>query len=161
LDKFNEQLQDEILSGNVMGALDKYTKLQESAKLETQKRTHGALTKALTDLSEKPYYEDIYQDMEKTANELVAKGYPPDAAAETAYFRAKADHLEKTRGGGSDDDVPLSMASGGKRPAKDKTTKLPEAFERAYERDKQDGLVKDRQDFVNSLSPQVRAQHGL
>lgn len=154
----NEQLQDDILSGRVTDALDKYMKINEAVRQTVSTQTQQKLQKAITDLSEKPYYEDIYADIQKKAEELVGKQYPPDAAAETAYYYALSKRAEKSSNEGEGS---LSMASGGKPKPKKTATTLPDKFEAAFQRDKADGLFKTREEFISNLSPKVRETYGL
>lgn len=163
IDKFNSQLQELILQGNVVEALQKFSQLHElmnkNKSNELTKQTDNALAK----LSDKPYYKDIYPKVEKEAKSLVKKGYPPEAAVEYAYQSARADHLETLMGGGGKDtDTGLDMETGGRR-GKDKTstTKLPEPFEAAYQRDKKAGLFKDRNEFKAALNASIKEQYGI
>lgn len=160
LDKFNEQLQEKIFSGNVTGAMAMYNQVNEQTKTNLAKNQQTQTAKAIASYSDRPYYKEIYQNMTKIAQEAVGKGFPPDAAAEHAYEKAKAGHFEKQLGGGKDTDG-LEMLTGGRRTSTTKTPKLPPAFKEAYARDKAKGLFKDEQDYINHLSPRVREAHGL
>ena len=76
----------------------------------------------------------------------------------TAYAEAHAAHLS---GKGEDTDGSLDLASSGRRANTTVPGKLPPEFEKAYQRDKEKGLFKDRKEFVENLSPNVRAANNL
>ncbi len=162
--QFNEKLQEKIFAGDVTGALQDFMNVQEHAKQNLTKTQKVQTDRAVTSFSDKPYYKDIYQDMEKIARDTVAQGFPPEAAAVFAYNTAKANYLEaKIAGGGNrgDDDSSLDMLPGGKRQPNKKAIKLPAQFKAAFERDKMKGLFKDEQDYINNLSPAIRQKYGI
>lgn len=161
--QFNERLQEKIFAGDVTGAFQDFMAVQDQAKQNITKTQKVQTDRAITSYSDKPYYKDIYQDMEKIARDTVAQGFPPEAAALFAYNTAKGNYLEtKISGGGSDDrEGSLDMLPGGKRQQVKKTAKLPAQFKAAYERDKKRGLFKDEQDYINNLSPAIRQKYGI
>ena len=157
VEKFNNDLQEMILSGNVTGAIDKYLTVKEQAAQNLSQQQKTALNKDLSAFEEKPYYKEVFSDMQKKAQELVSNGYPPGPAANTAYHEAVAKHLM----GQSGEHENLTMTSGGRRRERAKPTKLPPAFQKAYERDKSKGLFSNEKEYIDNLSPNVRSQYGI
>ena len=158
LDKFNEQLQEKIFSGDVMGAFNmaKSVQTQADQNLSTQKTIET--DRALTALSDQPFYKDTFGEAQKIAHEAVQLGYPPEAAVEYGYNKAKANFLEKKLAG---DDGGLNLSEGGKPPPKTKAPKLPPEFKKAYERDKAKGLFKNEKEYIEALSPNIRTKYGI
>ena len=158
LAQFNEKLQEKIFSGDVVGAFQDFLSVNDRANKNLSQQQQTDLNKVISKYDEKPYYKDVFPDFEKRAKDLVSKkGYPVEAAAELAYQTSVSAHLvnaQKPHGN-------LDMTIGGKRTFSKETGKLPEQFEKAYQRDKAKGLFKDRKDYVESLSPQVRAQYEI
>ena len=60
LTKFNEQRQEEILSGDVYGAVDKILQVRDSMAQKVQQQRKQETDKAITKYSEEPYYKDIH-----------------------------------------------------------------------------------------------------
>jgi len=156
----NEELQEMIFAGDVTGAFEKFTKIQAQANTHQQKERDVATKRAVTEHSDKPYYKDIYPEMEKLSATLVSQGYPPKAAADMAYQTAKANHLESQVSGGNPS---LSMSSGSPRRGAPRSTsiQLPAAFKAAAERDIAKGLFKDEADYINNLSSGIREKYGI
>jgi hypothetical protein len=161
LKKFNEELQQKIFEGNVVDAFDLYSNMRARSQdiLTTQQKTMTA--KELTGYAEKPYYKEIYSDMKKIAEDVVRDGFAPKAAAEYAYHKAKAEHLEaKLRG--DTDDSDLGFVEGGKQSQRrERLNPLPPRFKEAMDRDIQDGIIKDEAEFRKQLHPAIRKQYGI
>ena len=158
LDEFNEKLQDMVLGGNVTGALQLYNQVQTQATENLTKTNRVQTDRALTSFSDEPYYKDVFKEAQSMAHDMVAKGFPPDTAAEYAYTKAEAKHLKKKLNPSTE---PQGMLEGGRRQPSDKKPKLPAQFKKAYERDKKKGFFKDEQDYINNLSPAIRAKYGI
>jgi hypothetical protein len=154
--QFNEQLFDRFMGGDVMGALNDYQNVTKTADSNLSAKKQAALEKEITAFSKDPTYKDIYPNLAEEASTLMKEGYPPKVAADTAFTRAKLRHLE---GKGDTDEGDLALATGGKHNMPAKTTKLPPEMEAAYQRDKE--MFKDRKEYIENLSPQIRAIHGL
>jgi hypothetical protein len=161
LKKFNEDLQSKIFSGDVMGAFRMMRDVEQRATTHITEQQKTQTAKALTEMSEKPFYKEIYADMKKIAEATISEGYPPKAAAEYAYYKAKADFLEQKVGGG-EEGRELGFVEGGRPPARTKTLKpLPPQFKEAMERDVKAGLFKNEEEWRKALHPSIRAQHGI
>jgi hypothetical protein len=156
--KFNEQLTEKILSGDVMGALDDYQKVKERANKNLTNTQTQALNKEMNNYTEKEHYKDVYADMKTLSTELVTQGWPPKAAAEHAYTKATLAFL---KGGSIPDGGAFEMTTGGRRVPAGKKPKLPPNFKAAYERDKAKGLFKTEQEFIDNLAPQIKAELGF
>jgi hypothetical protein len=153
---FNEQLFEQIMQGDVLGAFEKYTDTMKKADQSLSQAQQQELTKQLHSYSEKPHYKDVYPEMEKMAKDLINEGWPAKAAAETSYFKSVALHQ-----GGNDFRGSLGMTTGSRRTPTKKAPKLPPQFKEAFERDKDKGLFKTEQEFIDKLAPQIRKQYGL
>lgn len=158
LDEFNQKLQDMVLEGNVTGALQLYNQVQARATENLTKTNRIQTDKALTAFSEEPYYKDVFKDAQSLAHSLVAKGYSPEIAAEHAYTKTESKYLKKKLNPSAE---PQDMLGSGKRVVSNKKLKLPKQFKKAYERDKAKGLFKDEQEYINNLSPAIRAKYGI
>jgi hypothetical protein len=158
--KFNEQLQEKIFAGDVLGALQLAGQVQENAKQNLTKTKQTQTEKALISYSEKPFYKDIYSDMKTIALDAVNQGYPPEAAGEYAYHKAKADYLEK--GLNRDDgEGSLDMVGGGRSAPRTKKAALPQHMKDAAARDIQQGLYKDESEWIKALHPSIRKQYAI
>ena len=156
--KFNEQLQEKILSGDVMGAFDDYQKVKDRASKNLTNSQTQALNKELNNYTEKEDYKDVYADMQKLSGDLVQQGWPPKAAAEHAYTKASLAFL---KGGSIPDGGAFEMTTGGRRVPAGKKPKLPPEFKAACERDIAKGLFKDEKEFIDNLDPRIRKAHGF
>jgi len=156
---FNDQLQQKIFDGDVLGAILMATDVQNRAKDSLTKTQVREVEKNIISYSDKPYYKDIHSDMDKIAKEAIGQGVPPDWAVEHAYHKALSDHLSGSRN--NNDDGSLDMVGGGKQRTRTKEPKLPDNFKAAFERDKEKGLVKTEKEWIDLLSPKVRAQIGI
>jgi hypothetical protein len=159
--KFNEELLEQMLSGDVTGAIEKYNKVQAQATQNLDATRQAQLNKATGALSDKPHYGEIKDEVNKHAAEAMKRGYPPEPAAEYGYTMAVNAKLQKQISG-DDDGSALHLESGGRFiPTVKSKGKLPPLFEEAYQRDKAKGLFKDRKEFIANLAPQIRVEHGL
>ena len=162
ISKFNEKLQEKIFSGDVMGAFKMYQDVQTQAQANLSKSQKTETDKLITNLSEKPYYKDIFKDVQNIAHDSVGKGIPPHIAVDLAYARAKSDHLEKVVGGGTGADTDnLGMLGGGKASPKDKGVGLPPEMKAAAQRDIADSLYKNEKEWAENLDPKLRKLYGL
>lgn len=156
--QLNEQWQERILAGDVLGVLKDWESIRKNAQRNLTESQKKALTSEATKYAERPEYKDIYPNMIEMASKLVdEEGYPPAAAMRTAYAESHAAHLS----GKGKGDEGLELASQGRRAPSKAPGKLPAQFEAAYQRDKAQGLFKDRKEFIESLAPQIRAQYEL
>lgn len=158
LAKFNETLQEKIFSGDVMGAFRMMQQVQDTAKIQITKQQKVAADRAITQYSDKPFYKDVYQDMQKIAHEAVGNNYPPEVAAELAYNKAIA---QRSINKAKQDPSKLTVLSGGGKGPKVQTPKLPDAFKAAAKRDIAKGLFKNEAEYIDHLSPQVRQKYGI
>ena len=157
---FNDQLQQKIFEGDVLGAIQMATDVQNRARDTLSKTQVREVEKNIISYSDKPFYKDIHSDMDKIAKEAITQGVPPEWAVEHAYHKALSDHLSGNRGNNNDDGS-LDMVGGGKQQRKTKVPILPDNFKAAFERDKEKGLVKTEKEWIDLLSPKVRAQIGI
>jgi len=160
LQQKNREFHEQILSGNVIEAVQGITSILESAKSNLTQKQKIDTDKAITTYSSQPFYKDIQPEMRNIAHKAVERGYPPGAAAEYAYFKARTEYSENRQ---SDDQeaTSLSMIGSGRRSPETKEPKLPPEFKDAFERDKEKGLFKDEADYIACLSPKTRKAHGL
>ena len=157
---FNEQLQQKIFEGDVLGAIQMATDVQNRAKDTLTRGQLNEVDRKIISYAEKPFYKDIHSDMDKIAKEAITQGVPPEWAVEHAYHKALATHLSGNRG--SDGDGSLDMVSGGKPHKREgKEPKLPDNFKAACERDIAKGLYKNEKEWVAALSPTIKAQYGF
>jgi len=157
LEKFNEDISAEFFT-NPYNAFKKMMDVYQGTQTTLSKNQKTQTDKMLLKYSDQPYYKDIFSSMQKTAHEAVGQGYPPEAATEYAYQRAKSDYLEKQLRGTTDD---LDLLEGGIPNKQKKKIKLPPQFQAAYERDKAAGIFKNEEEYINSLAPQLRNQLGI
>ncbi|MHC4951867.1 MAG: hypothetical protein ACYTEU_12930 [Planctomycetota bacterium] len=160
-DKFSADLLDQALSGDFFGAVEKAISLRNRADANLSETRKTELVKDSRSYEDKPYYNDVKLEMDRLAAEAAAKGYPAKPANELAYNTAVREHLEKKYVGNIDEGS-LQLETGGRyTPASKGKAKLPPQFEEAYQRDKAKGHFKNRQEFLDNLSPQVRAQYEI
>jgi len=158
-DKFNQELLDMFLGGNVMGALDKAAQVTQSAKQNMTRQQSIDTDKAITTYSEDPYYKDIHSDVKSLAAEYVKEGYPVGPAVKMAFSESKLSFVEKK---GSDGGANLEMVGGGRRSQSTKKSKLPSVFKSACAKDIKDGLYTDEADWMkNGLTPKLRKKYGI
>ncbi len=155
--KFNEQLSQGLLGDNPLAAIQKAMTVIDSAKTNQSNAQKVQTDKAITAMSDQPYYKDIYPDMQKIAHE-VAGQMDSKMVADYAYTKAKANFMESQSNSGDPD---LGLLPGGKRVVIPKAGKLPEQFKQAFERDKAKGLFKDEADYIAHLSPEIRDKYGI
>lgn len=163
LDKINEKLQERILGGDVVGALDEYNQLNQRAQDNLSKMNKGKVDNILGTLKEQPFFEDIKDTVQKNAYGLVAGGYSPEDAASYAFEKARADFQGTllatlhTQNPGA-----LETLRGGKpTPPPEEKGKLPPDVEAACQRDINAEIVKDKDEWIANLAPALRAQYGV
>lgn len=161
LKKFNDKVSEKLFSGDAVGAMEMVLALKERARTNLTQMQNINLLKSITTYADQPYYEDVQQTMQQKAKELVASGYPPTAAAKTAYLEAKAEFLEKKIGGGRETKGIGLSQSGRSAGRSGKPVNLPPAFEKQCARDVADGIYKNREEWVKALSPKVRESLGI
>lgn len=158
---FNDKLQQKIFDGDVLGAIQMATDVQNRAKESLTKTQIREVEKNIVSYSDKPFYKDIYSDMDKIAKDAIIQGVPPEWAVEHAYHKALSDHLSGNRISNNDDGS-LDMVSGGKQYKRSgKEPKLPDEFKNACARDIASGLFKNEKEWIDNLSPKVRGQLGI
>ena len=158
---FNEKLQTMIFEGKVLEAYQLANDVQTRARTNISETQKTQTLQELTKFSDKPFYKEIYSEMKKSAEEVVGQGYPPEAAAEYGYFKAKSQFLE-TKLSGGDDEKDLGFVEGGRPPQRGtKVGKLPPQFQAAMERDIRDGLIKDEAEYRKTLHPSIRKAHNI
>lgn len=159
LKEFNQELLDQILSGDVVGALEKVSDVRAYAKKNITKQKQARLTKALTEHSEDPDYKDIYPDAEKIAQAEIAEGMDPKAAARLGLAKARVAHL--TGKAGTVDAGKLGVSGNGRRVQRTKVKQLPEAFKKQCAKDIADGIFKDEADYRKSIPLATRQRYGI
>lgn len=153
-----EKWLEKIFEGRIDEVVDEVDSIRDKKKQTLTQQVSVATKKAITEFNADPLYKDVYADTEKLAAQYLAKGYPPAAAAEVAFAKAKANHLENRASVNED----LGMASSGKKIPSSKKAKVPSHFKKSMERDIASGLYENEDDWVNNgLSDQIRAKYGL
>lgn len=158
-ERFNQELLDQALGGDMIGAFQKYEKVRDRANKNMSVAKEKQLTTALTKYSDDPQYKDIYPDMEKVARSAMGNGTAPEAAAELGLAKAKVAALERKFNNGND--VELSVSPNGKAVTRTKVKALPAEYQKAMKRDIAAGVFKDEQDYRNSMSPAAKARLGM
>jgi len=160
IDNFNQEVMSKWMAGDALGAYNMLQDVSNRAKNNLTQKQKSETDKFVVSHAEKPYYKDIFKEMQTMAHDLVDQGYPPQAAADAAYAKTSLAHLEKIKAGDSDTGD-LGMLEGGKKTKTAKKPVLPPQFKDACERDIEAGLFKDEQDWIANLAPNVRKAHGL
>jgi len=163
LDKLNEQWQERILSGDVMGVVNDINKFNQQAQDNLVKMNRKKVDSIMGSLKEQPLFDDIADKVKESAYTLVSSGYSAEDATSYAYEKARADRQAEllasleTQSPGT-----LETLRGGKRtPPPKEEGKLPPNAEKACQRDIAEGLFKDRKEWIDNLSPQLRVQYGV
>lgn len=154
-EKFNEEVSGQIFT-DPYGAFKRMMDVYQGTQNNLSKTQKTLVDKSLLTYSKTPYYKDIFSNMQKIAHDAVGQGFPPEAAAEYAFQKARADHLDKSTAPEN-----LDMLSGGISRKQRKPVKLPPQFQKAFERDRDAGIFKTEQEFVDNLSPKVRQELGI
>lgn len=161
--KLNEDWQNRILSGDVVGVLDEFSSLKQRAETEISQANANKVNSLVGGLSEEPFFNDLEKGVREMAMSLVQQGKDPQTAVDLAYNKARGNYLaglvanvHKTNPSA------LKMARGGSK-ANDAGSKgkLPPAFKERAAKDISDGLFKDEAEWIANLSPAIRKQHGI
>lgn len=155
MEKFSSDIQDEIFTDPV-SAIRKVVGVLDNAKTNLTKSQTVATDKAITAFSEDPVYKDCFTEAQKIARKAVVEGFPPDAAARLGFSEAKAKHLEPNT-----DATNLGMIGGGKQTKTTKQPTVPAQFKVQMRKDIDKGLFKDESEWIESLSPKVRATYNI
>jgi hypothetical protein len=164
ISKLNEDLQNEILSGNVVGALDAYYNLRTDAEKNVSQANQNKVNQLLDGLKEEPFWVDLEPHVRDSAMKYVQSGKDPETAVQIAYQKHRGDYL-----GGlvatihSTNPDALKMAKGGGKPPKEEGNKgkLPPEFKKRAAKDIAEGLFKDEKEWIESLAPAIRKQLGV
>lgn len=159
--EFDEQVQADFFAGKTSKAIGDVLDVRERVKINIATNKKIEVDKAITALSDQPYYKDIHGEMKAIAHEAVANGYPPDAAVKLAYNQAKGDHLQRKMDGDNPGSGDLDRLPGGTRQSRQTKTKLAPEFKKACEEGIAKGLFKDEQEYINYLNPAIRQQYGM
>jgi len=165
LAQLNERWQEQILSGNVVDVLDEYNSMVRKNNQEISTTNKRKITAILGQLEEaNPFVKDIKGDIHTTALELVGKGYTPEDAASFAFEKHRGDYLSGLVAMIQQDNPhiisTLKPSGGGVRPKGD-SGKWPDKAEKAYQRDKNAGIVKDRKEWTDATDPRVLGALGI
>ena len=160
IEKFNKDIFDQIMDGDPVGAFEKMGRVQTRAQKNLSKAQTTDMKKSITSYSDDPLYKDIYPEIESFAKDAVRQGYPPDAAAKMGFYQAKSDFQEK-RATSSHDPSDLEMSGGGRSTPRKSKTKLPLEFKEAASRDIAKGLFKDEQEYMDNMTPAIKAKYGI
>lgn len=161
--KLNEDWQNRILNGDVVGVLDEFTSLKSRAETEISQANISKVNQLMEGLSEQAFFGDIEKAVRETSISLVQQGKDPQTAVDLAYNKARADyfggllaHVNKTNPNA------LKLAKGGSKPETGEPKgKLPDDFKKRAEKDIADKLFKDEAEWIANLSPQIRKQLGV
>lgn len=160
--KFNEKLHSMILDGNVMEALTLVNKVNDEAKRRIKDADKKRLETAFSAIAEDPLMknEDVSKKIRDMADTLVQQGMDPKVAVSHAKTSVENETLRSMIASGQNVNLDM-LGSGGPKAPLTPDKKLPGNFEKAYLAGKEKGYFKDRQDYINSLDPRVRAELGL
>lgn len=166
LEAFNEDLYRQMMEGDVMGALQRATDVMQEAQTKLRDTKRKQVDDSVSSLTSDPVLKDFLSqhsdNVKKTAYTYAERGYSPLDAVKLAVANIELD-ARKEAALNPDNPVNTGMLEpgrGGKGPqSADK--KLPPQFEAAYQRDKEKGLFKDRNEYIANLSPRVREQFGI
>lgn len=161
--KLNEDWQNRILNGDVIGVLDEFSSLKTRAETEISQANMNKVNKLVEGFSEEPFFGELEKVVRESSVNLVQQGKDPQTAVDLAYNKARADYfgglvasVHKTNPNA------LKLAKGGSKPDTEGSKgKLPEEFKKRAEKDIAEGLFKDEAEWVASLSPQIRKQLGV
>ena len=158
--KFNEELTEMIMSGDAVGAFEKYNSVMGNVKQTVSKENQTKLNTAITDYRDDPLYKDIHTDAVKLGNELIGQGWPPKEAAKHAFTEVRAAHIVSKLT--DEQKVGLGFLETGKRkPPESKIAKMPEKYEAQCRADISEGLFKSRDEWIANLDPAVRSRMGV
>jgi len=155
--KFNEEITT-LFFENPLEAFNRMMTVRENAGKQISSTKKLQLEKTLTSYSDKPLYKEVYNEMKQMAEAAMNEGYPPEAATEYAYYKAKSNHLEGVR---NEDEGGFGNMGGGMRKPTKKKAELPPQLKAAAQRDISDGLYKDEAEYIKALHPKVREQYGI
>lgn len=155
LEKFNTDLSQQMFT-DPYGAFQKMMNVYAGTKKTLSQSQKTQADKIMLNYSKNPYYKEMAGNIQKISQEAISNGYPPEAAVEYAYQKARGEYLENKHNPQN-----LDLLSGGSLPQRSKKKKLPERFKTAFERDKAQGLFKDEADYIAHLSPAVKMQYDL
>ena len=154
--QLNQRLQEMIFDGQVMEAYDEYERVKSAAHENLSKANQNKLAVAMGSFKDNPLFADLKNKVQEHASEYINRGWPPEAAAAMAWERSEKSHYKRQLSGDSDEGS-LEMAGGGRRAVRKGKVTLPPQFEEAFQRDKAKGLFSKREEFIESLSPTVKA----
>ena len=155
--KINDMLAEKFYSGDMFGFLELYNNIKTNQRQYMNQAQETNLKRAFLNFKDKEGFESVFPEMEKRARELVAKGHAPEAAAELGYLNAFLDYKN-----GKLPAHNLGLMGGGRRtPGKKRQPELPSEYKRIMDRGIRDGIFKDKDDYIASLSPQTRKQLGF
>ena len=164
LQKINEDWQNRILAGDVVGVFDEYMALSNQAKDNLTKTNRNKVDKLLGDYANEPFFPNIKNEVHAMAYELVAKGKSPEDAVELAYAK-KESAFTKGIVATINKQSPQSLEflKGGKGKTGESQTKgkLPDNLKAAAKRDIEEGIFKDEKEYMDNLSPQVKEKYGI
>jgi len=151
-----DELTEKILNGGAKEVFQQLLKEEKQKEITLKAAQEKDLQKAMTGFSEDPLYKDVYVDAHKLAKDAMSKGYPVGPATELAMAKAKEQFLMSR-----DPDYSLKMTGSGKPQPRQKKKELPSHMKAAAQRDIADGIFKDEAEYIDSLTPDIRARHGL
>jgi len=151
-----EELTEKILNGGAKEVFQQLLREEKQKEITLKAAQEKDLQKAMTGFSDDPLYKDVYADAQKLAKEAMSKGYPVGPATELAMAKAKEQYFISR-----DPDLSLKMSGSGKPQPRQKKKELPSHMKAAAARDIADGLFKDEAEYIDNLTPDVRARNGL
>jgi len=159
LTKLNEDWQNRILSGDIVGVLDEYSGLKDNLS-----RTRTTETdKAVTTFAEKPFYKELHAKVVEKAHFYAGNGVDPAIAAKMAWHEAN-DEFKSGVIATVNQHTPSSLEflKGGKgKKIEESKGRLPTEMKEAAKRDIEAGVFKDEADYIANLSPQLKVTYGL
>jgi hypothetical protein len=170
LSTLNEDLSSKILSGNVIEALDYYSDLRNEAQQNISKANMSKVNSLIGNLKDEPFFNDLQENVRNDSVQLVQSGKDPETAVQMAYQKHRGDYLVGLVATiHSTNPQALKVArGGGKAKEEGNKGKLPPEFEARMKKDMAElkdstgkPLFKTEQDWIGSLSPQVRQHLGV
>jgi len=163
--ELNARIRQMHENGDFIGAQMLVDSIRKTSETQLSRFKQQKLDVAMKTLpaDESPHFQGITDRIREQAQTLVNHGYDPEAAVIIAEKDQKNRvlqdmflQLNQTNPGA------LKMLSGGGQKKQEQPSgKLPKALREQCERDVSRGVFKDEKEFLQYLSPQVKAAYGI
>jgi len=162
--KFNEKLHEMILDGRVTEAFSLVNQVNAEAQNRIKAADEKKFAVALDAIKDDDVMKgELAPKVEESARALMEQGHDPETAVSFAKTSVENEALKGIIQSGNATPASLKMlgGSGGQKPPAATENKLPPAAEEQYQKGKEKGLFKDRNDYIKNLDPRIRAEWGL